>query len=131
MIGIDTNILLRLFARDDEAQYQSIKSHIDTGAWNEGAIVNPIVLAEATWVLGNQWKWSKSAIEDFVSDVLETSGFVVLQEAAVHRALADFAASKADFADCLIGRLNAAAGARTTMTFDLDAQGLSTFSKLA
>lgn len=128
MIGLDTNVLLRLLIRDDEAQYQRVLAHWRSGAWNDGAIIDPIVLAEATWTLTMQWKRPRSEVADFVESILTTEGIVVTRERAVARALDRYRVGKADFADCLIAELNIEAGAATTITFDVTAQDQPGFS---
>ena len=45
-------------------------------------------------------------------------------------ALANFKASRADFADCLIGVTNALAGCESTLTFDRSAASLSAFKQV-
>jgi predicted nucleic-acid-binding protein len=42
-------------------------------------------------------------------------------------ALDDYRTSKADFADCLIGRRNRAHGSKLTLSFDRRLKGLDTF----
>ena len=55
---------------------------------------------------------------------------LVENEPLVHKALADFKSSSADFADGLIGVKNRYAGCHRTLTFDRAAAGLSSFSSL-
>ncbi len=57
--------------------------------------------------------------------------YLVEDEPLVHKALADFKSSSADFADGLIGVKNRyAAGCHRTLTFDRAAANLSSFSSL-
>lgn len=44
MRAVDTNVLVRLLTRDDEAQVRSAEAFIESGAW-----VSHLVLAETTW----------------------------------------------------------------------------------
>ena len=46
MRAVDTNVLVRLIARDDSRQVESAESFIENGAW-----VSVLALAEATWCL--------------------------------------------------------------------------------
>ena len=51
MIGLDTNVLLRLFVEDDPAQSDRARRFVDAAAADEPCIVNPVVLAEFAWTL--------------------------------------------------------------------------------
>ncbi|MDK9696318.1 MAG: PIN domain-containing protein [Siculibacillus sp.] len=128
MIGIDTNVLLRLLIRDDEAQFGRLVAEIDAGAWNDGVLVNPVVVVEAVWVLIKKLDRPKSEVLAFLDDLLATDGLVIQHEAAVARAIAIWRTAKCDFADCLIAAMNSEAGAATTLTFDRDALKLPEFS---
>ena len=46
MRAVDTNVLVRLIARDDSRQTASAEAFIEKGAW-----VSVLALAESTWVL--------------------------------------------------------------------------------
>jgi predicted nucleic-acid-binding protein len=131
MIGIDTNVLLRLLIRDDEPQFRRIVAEIEDGAWADGVIVNPVVLVEAVWVLTMKMGRPKSEAAAFVESLLATEGLTVQHESAVVRALSSWRSAKCGFADCLIAELNVEAGARTTRTFDEDALKLPGFSPVS
>jgi predicted nucleic-acid-binding protein len=52
VIGIDTNILLRLWLNDDPAQNRRIDSLLaEHGQTSESLLVSDVVLAEAVWTL--------------------------------------------------------------------------------
>ncbi len=128
MIGIDTNVLLRLLIRDDEAQFARLVTQIEVGAWSDGVLVNPVVVVEAVWVLIKKLDRPKAEVLGFLDDLLATDGLVIQHEAAVARAVATWRTAKCDFADCLIAAMNTEAGASTTLTFDNDALKLPEFS---
>ncbi len=46
MLAVDTNVLVRLLARDDVKQARAADQAIAAGAW-----ISHLVLAEAVWVL--------------------------------------------------------------------------------
>ena len=46
MRAVDTNLLVRLIARDDVKQVAGVETFVERGAW-----VSHLALAEATWVL--------------------------------------------------------------------------------
>jgi predicted nucleic acid-binding protein len=51
MIGVDTNVLLRLFLRDDEEQRALAERCIERATREAAIMINPIVLAEFAWTL--------------------------------------------------------------------------------
>ena len=52
MIGLDTNILLRLWLNDDPAQNKRIDALLaEHGSTPESLLVTDVVLAEAVWTL--------------------------------------------------------------------------------
>ena len=51
MIGLDTNVLLRLFVEDDPAQSDRARRFVDAAAADEPCLVNSVVLAEFAWTL--------------------------------------------------------------------------------
>lgn len=130
MIGIDTNVLLRLLIRDDEAQFRRLLAHIETGAWSSGAMVNAVVLVEAVWVLTKVLERSKAEVIDFVENLLATDGVSVQHESAVVRAVSRYRGATCEFADCLIAEINVDAGVTTTLTFDAGALKLPDFSPI-
>lgn len=127
MIGIDTNVLLRIFIDDDDPpQHRRCLEFMR--AQTSPVWVNAIVLVEAVWTLQRQMKKPRSAIADFVDQVLETEAFEVEAHDAVRVALADFVRGPAGFADYLIARLNSEAGCSGTFTFDEKAAKLPLYS---
>lgn len=130
MIGLDTNVLLRLRMIEDADQHARVVRHLRSGAWNDGAVVNPVVLAEAAWVLTKQMKRPKADVILFLERLLATDPIVVLHADAVTRALETYRNAKCDFSDCLIAELNAEAGASPTYSFDTDALTLPSFAPL-
>jgi predicted nucleic-acid-binding protein len=49
VIGLDSNIILRLFGLGDRAQTKAAEDLIATEGEAGGCLVNPIVLAEIVW----------------------------------------------------------------------------------
>ena len=56
MIGVDTNILVRIFAADDGRQAASAIRLIDDSAPGQ-VFVNVVVLAEFAWTMRRAYKW--------------------------------------------------------------------------
>jgi predicted nucleic-acid-binding protein len=120
MIGIDTNVLLRLLLNDDKMQTPRAARLIYAAGPDEEILINPIVLVEAAWMLLRRGR-SREEVAHALGDLCERSGITVQFPAAVRRALATFRSTRADLPDCLIAETNAEFGAPTTFTFDHDA----------
>ena len=128
MLGLDTNVLLRYLVRDDEKQARTADARIAEGAAENGRFfVNHVVLCELAWTLDRTYGLAREDIAVTIQCVLSTAQFVIEEKQDVVRALQDFSATGADFADCLIGRKNASSGCDRTLTFDKRAKGLSAF----
>ena len=57
MLAVDTNVLVRLIARDDAAQVRAAEGFVAKGAW-----VSHLILAETIWVLDSVYELSRAAI---------------------------------------------------------------------
>jgi predicted nucleic-acid-binding protein len=55
MRAVDTNVLVRVIVRDDDAQVDAAEAFILNGAW-----VSQVVLAEAAWVLTSNHGFSRA-----------------------------------------------------------------------
>ena len=128
MIGLDTNVLVRYLTHDDAAQYAKAAAFIDAAAnRNERFVVNTAVLCELVWVLGTAYDYSRDDIASALEQIFATAEFEIERLDDARRALRDFRATKADFSDALIGRINQSLGAEHTVTFDRDLKGIETF----
>lgn len=92
------------------------------------AFVNHVVLCEAAWVLARTYRYSRRQIHDALATILATSAFVVPERDLVEEAMRIFRATRADFADVLLGVLNRHAGCATTFTFDRRAAATAEFT---
>jgi predicted nucleic-acid-binding protein len=117
-IGLDTNILVRYLAKDDEGQLIRARAVILARTKEDPAFISLVTLAELVWVLERSYKASKAEILKILEMLLRTEEFVIENQATVQAALKLFAASNADFADCLIERSSHEAGCDYTATFD-------------
>ncbi len=120
MIGIDTNILLRLCDDDDKAQRDPARAPVrarSEGGW----YVNEIVLVEFAWSLTRFYKLSRDEVARRLALVLDSPEFVIAGLAEARRAMDRFRTGPADFAHYFLAELNATAGCATTATFDRDA----------
>ena len=114
MLAVDTNVLVRLLARDDAKQALAADEAVAGGAW-----ISHLVLAEAIRVLDAVYaRTPKQMIAAL--DLLLIHESLVLQDAdVVNAALTQFGAKPAlGFSDCLVLEIARKAGHVPLATFD-------------
>ncbi|MGD0520520.1 MAG: type II toxin-antitoxin system VapC family toxin [Terracidiphilus sp.] len=121
MTGLDTNILVRFFVKDDLEQSRRAKELLRTLTPESPGFVSLVALAEMIWVLRSQYRMPKSELVLCLERLLDSTELTIENHTAVHQALQRFAGSKADFADCIIELSCHAGGCGETVTFDLNA----------
>ncbi len=118
MIGVDTNVLVRLALDDGSPEVQRARGFAsDADAKGGTLFVNVVVLAETSWVLSRTYRASRAQILKLVMSLLENSAFELQHTGVVRVAVDRFAKGAGDFADCLISALNEDVGA-DTVSFD-------------
>jgi predicted nucleic-acid-binding protein len=119
MIGIDTNILLRLWLNDDPAQNKRIDALLAAHGGTPGSLlVTDVVLAEAVWTLKSAFEQDRPAQLLAVRSLLHETAFAFEDREAVATALSLFEAGSSGFADCLVVAKHARQGCDFTATFD-------------
>jgi predicted nucleic-acid-binding protein len=119
MIGIDTNILLRLWLNDDPAQNKRIDALLAAHGGMPGSLLlTDVVLAEAVRTLKSAFEQDKHAQLIAVRSLLEETAFAFEDREAVAAALSLFEAGSCGFADCLVVAKHARQGCEFTATFD-------------
>lgn len=114
MRAVDTNVLVRLLARDDARQVAAAEAFVLGGAW-----VSHLVLMEALWVLDSVYEVSPSKIAAAVEMLLEHDTLVVQDADVVAAALATHRLRpKVGLPDCLILETARKAGHLPLGTFD-------------
>jgi predicted nucleic-acid-binding protein len=131
VIGIDTNVLLRLLVRDHDGQVKSAERFVNAHCSSDDpGYVSRIVIAEIAWVLKDVYDYDRTQIAGAIRGILNVSQLEIDSTDEVHAAVADYEKSSADFTDCLVARLNASAGCEYTITFDRKAAKLGRFELL-
>ena len=92
--------------------------------------INHIVMCELAWVLSRGYGYAKTALTEVIEKIRLGRQFEIERKDLVWTALANFKASRADFADCLIGVINDLAGCESTLTFDHAAASLRAFKQV-
>jgi len=122
MIGVDTNVLVRIFASDDAPQAASAIRLIDESK-PERIFVNVVVLAEFAWTMRRAYKWEDDWIRHALNRIVRHPALTIQHRASVLEAITDSNTSIHLFADRLIAALNLDAGCETTLTFDQGSGG--------
>lgn len=116
MLAVDTNILVRLVARDDAEQVSAAEEFVSKGAW-----VSHLVLTETLWVLDSVYDLSRAQIATAAEMLLNHRDLTVQDAEVVTSALAHFRKrSTIAFSDCLILEIARKAGHLPVGTFDRD-----------
>jgi predicted nucleic-acid-binding protein len=114
MRAVDTNVLVRLLARDHPAQVAAAEAFVQAGAW-----VSHIVLVESIWVLDSVYELPSDKIALGVEMLLDHDNLVVQDADVVRAALSTFRKRPAlGFSDCLIVEVARKAGHVPVGTFD-------------
>ncbi|MCG8557546.1 MAG: type II toxin-antitoxin system VapC family toxin [Proteobacteria bacterium] len=115
MRAVDTNVVVRLIARDDPKQVAAAEQFVASGAW-----VSHLVLAETTWVLASVYKLGAKQIATAIRMLLNHDKLALQSAEVIERALAVYLQQpKLGFSDCLIVEIARSAGHTPLGTFDL------------
>ena len=111
MRSVDTNILVRWVARDDEEQ-----ARLADAIMEQPSLISATVLVEVAWVLGgSRIGLNRPTLVQVLSDIVSTSTVSVSDENGIRWAIDRYAAG-ADFADMV--HLVASRGSDSFVTFD-------------
>jgi predicted nucleic-acid-binding protein len=131
MIGIDTNVIVRLIVNDDERQSRAAERFIrEHGSSGTPCYVSNMTLIETVWVLETVYGFDRSRVAEALAGLLDAEQLEFDAPIDVAAAVEDFRKGSAEFADCLIGRINLVAGCSHTVTFDRKAAKLTGFELL-
>ena len=119
MIGLDTNILLRLWLNDAPAQNRRIDALLaEHGATPGSLLVSDVVLVEAVWTLRSAFGQDKASQLIALKSLLTETAFAFEDAAVVTLAVSMFELGKCSFSDCLIAAKHQRLGCQFTATFD-------------
>ena len=119
MIALETNVLVRLVIRDDDAQSDAAERVVRRSARTDEALyVADAVLCEFTWTLQAVYKVARRDVAAALQQLLESDRFQFEDRSGVERAVQAFRDRKGGFADSLIRERALAAGASAVVTFD-------------
>lgn len=125
MLGIDTNVVVRLLISDDAEQTRRARALVDRAIGSdEPVLVSLPVLVETEWVLRSRYGLDREAILPLLRAALETRELSFEDEPAIEEALFHWKDSACGFSDCLVVAHNRRLGCRSTATFDSKATRL-------
>jgi predicted nucleic-acid-binding protein len=131
MIGLDTNVLARLFVDDDPVQARLARQFVaDRCTSDDPGFVDRVALCELVWVLSSVHGYRRAEIARVIEELLASRDMKLEDDGIVRTALRVFATSNVDFADVLIERANRARGCSATATFDRKAAKLDGFVRI-
>lgn len=114
MRAIDTNVLVRLLARDDARQAEAAEAFVARGAW-----VSHLVLAETTWVLDSVFELGPQQIAKAVELLLDHRDLTLQDADVVASAVRLFRKRPVlGFSDCLVLEIARKAGHLPLGTLD-------------
>ncbi|MEO6601436.1 MAG: type II toxin-antitoxin system VapC family toxin [Polyangiaceae bacterium] len=114
MRAVDTNVVVRLIARDDKVQTAAAEAFVTKGAW-----VSQLVLVETTWVLDVVFGLNQKQLAVAIEMLLNHRDLVLQDPDVVASALAHFRKRpKVGFSDCMILEGARKAGHTPVGTFD-------------
>lgn len=120
MIGLDTNVLVRYFTQDDEAQAERANEIVRGLTESDPGFITVIALAETWWVLRGAYAADRGTVIGVLKGLLDSKEIVIEHADTVRRSLGRTDRG-ADFADALIHERSVDAGCQRTVTFDVRA----------
>lgn len=117
LIGIDTNVLLRVVLQDDPIQSPLAAALIRSLNRSRRGFITAVTLAEAYWVLSRGARLQRTTCLALIRRLVETASLEFDDDEGVARAL-QLAEDGADFADALIHETMQQFRTTETVTFD-------------
>src|SRR6185295_3615870 len=110
----DTNVIVRLIARDDPKQLAVALEAASNGLW-----ISHVVMAEVAWVLESAYGRNRRDIATALELLLGHPDLAVQDPDVVRAAIDSFSTHRGvDFSDCLILEVARKAGHGPLLTFD-------------
>lgn len=121
MIGIDTNVLVRVFVDDAPEQTKAALRILSELSHERPGYVSIVVLVEMVWVLRRNYGFESAAIFAALDTLFDSANIEIERAVLVQDAIDMAHELDADIADVLIVLSAREAGAIKTVTFDKNA----------
>ena len=126
MRAVDTNVLVRILARDDPKQVRVADEFVAAGAW-----VSLLALAETMWVLSTVYERDVPELGASVEQLLNHKDLILQDREMVAAALETFRSRPAlGFTDCLLLEVARQAGHLPLGTLDRNLSKIDGTKKL-
>lgn len=123
LLGLDTNIVIRLLTNDDPGQRRSALRFAEGLGKEYLAFLPLICVVELDWALRTQLGYKRQQASAAIAKLLKVRGLTVENHDLVVKALRLVDQKNADFADALIAARSIQEGCTTIKTFDRKAAG--------
>ena len=131
MIGLDTNLLVRIFAKDNPLQEAMVLELLEQLPEGERAVVNIVVIVELLWVLKRAYRFEQEVLVRVLRSMAENKRLFLPNKEILLEAAHQVRENGGELPDMIIALLNREHGASVTYTFDLEASKLDDFQLLA
>ena len=118
MIALDTNVLVRFLAQDDDAQFEVAAGLIEGCTSDAPGYVCREVMIELVWVLERAYKYSREDIAEALLSIVTASQLSVENAQDIASIVNLYREERYDFADLMIRQAAPRAGSRILKTFD-------------
>jgi predicted nucleic-acid-binding protein len=128
MIGIDTNVVVRLLTRDDATQvHRALNAIAKQCSEDDPGWINCIVVVEVVWVLSTAYRYDRKQIVAAMEKLFQVRELTIQYPDEAWEALHLYRDHPADFSDYYLAAINRKSGCRTTLTFDRKAAQAALF----
>lgn len=122
MIGVDTNILVRIITADDPPQYARAVAFVEAHPAAPGGppelFVPAIATCELAWVLRRSYGRSRLEVLDAIEGLLASRDIVMGDREAIQAAVVGCRAGRREFADSYLKESCLRAGCESVATFE-------------
>lgn len=121
MIGVDTNVLARLFLQDDEKQTRLAQQFFAKRSAEDPAFISVAALVEFIWLLTSRYKYPVEAVYRALGIIFVSANVRIEQEEMVKAAVYLAEKTGADIPDAIIAAVAGEHECSATVTFDRNA----------
>lgn len=119
MIGIDTNIMIRLITHDDPEQTKQAITFVSKHCRPDSpGFITLITVAEIAWLLEKSYKYPRDKVLQTFQSIAKTKHFLIERFDLFETVLYQFELGKANFNDYLIAYCALECGVDYVATFD-------------
>jgi len=131
MKAIDTNVLIRFLAKDDDQQAEIVYRLFKKAESSKETLFVPItVVLETVWVLESVYNIPRQEILDSINELLLMPILEFEAQSAIINFVSYAKATKIDLSDILIAHSALSAGCECLLTFDKQASDSELFELL-